>query len=94
MTASVVLLLPIERLDHLEPVLGVDAEQLQHDEPQGAAFVGGAGLHLAPQIRVDIGQAELAHSGVILHKRFGACGASITSRSQVDHLCDLAGGAL
>lgn len=51
----------VERLDDVVPVRGVDPEQRQHHEPDGATLGLGASLHPAPQVLVDVPQHVVEH---------------------------------
>lgn len=53
------LALPVEGLHDVEPVGGVDPQQRQQNESNGAALAGDAGLDIAPQGIVDVAQGVL-----------------------------------
>lgn len=60
------LLAAVEGFDHEKPVLCVDAQQIQQHEADRASLGGGAVLHLAPQLSIDVAE------GVLLHWRIGS----------------------
>lgn len=53
--------LAVERLDHLKPVLCIDAGQLAQDELHRAPFVGCLGFELLPEFRIDASQRVALH---------------------------------
>lgn len=57
------LLLPVERLDNVEAVFGVDPNQLHQDKANGASFGRGLDLQALPQFGVDVAQREVLHGG-------------------------------